>query len=253
MNGTFQNRWIRVALSGLNGCVLGCNVAGLLTATSTFQSTFQYGNYKTLVSSCSNFFKHLFVSTKCDVIRLVNDLLLKERGAGKDEKHFPSRISLQLTPTNQTKIISVSVCRSSENPAREIGVERSIEGSFEPPAPHIGIFVSAGESYTTNLKPWKFEQSVYGNSGAFNWFLHYSINGREVFSSKPSKVAMLHPKSWFKNRYSSAYRPFTRQGGVIFAGDEYGVSVLWKLGKSAIGETMEWEAKGWIWLTYWPQ
>ncbi|KAL7611511.1 uncharacterized protein LOC111879876 [Lactuca sativa] len=191
-------------------------------------------------------------NVRCDVIRLVNDTLLKERGAGIEEKHFPSRISLHLTPTIQTNVLSVSVSRSSENPSREIGVERSIEGSFEPPNPHIGISVSAGETVTTNLKPWKFEQSVYGYSGTFNWFLHDSVNGREVFSSKPSKIAMLQPKAWFRNRYSSAYRPFTRQGGVIFAGDEYGESVLWKVGRGAIGETMEWEAKGSIWLTYWP-
>ncbi|KAJ0909484.1 hypothetical protein HanRHA438_Chr07g0322131 [Helianthus annuus] len=191
-------------------------------------------------------------NVRCDVMRLVNDTLLKERGAGIDEKHFPSRISLHLTPTIQTNVISVSVSRSSENPTREIGVERSIEGSFEPPNPHIGISVTAGETVTTNLKPWKFEQSVYGNSGTFNWFLHDSINGREVFSSKPSKCALLKPKAWFRNRYSSAYRPFTRQGGVVFARDEYGESVLWKVGNDAIGQTMEWEVKGWIWLTYWP-
>nr|GEW19095.1 hypothetical protein [Tanacetum cinerariifolium] len=147
-------------------------------------------------------------NVRCDVVRLVNETLMKERGAGIDEKHFPSRISLQLTPTYQTNILSVSVSRSSENPSREIGT--------------------------------------------FNWFLHDSVNGREVFSSKPSKFALLQPKAWFKNRYSSAYRPFTRQGGVIFAGDEYGESVLWKFGKGAMGQTMEWEAKGWIWLTYWP-
>ncbi|KAK1409386.1 hypothetical protein QVD17_35912 [Tagetes erecta] len=191
-------------------------------------------------------------NVRCDVIRLVNDTLMNERGAGSDEKHFPSRISLQLTPTIQTNVLSVSVSKSSENPTREIGVERSIEGSFEPPNPHIGISVSAGETVTTNLKPWKFEQSVYGNSGTFNWFLHDSVNGREVFTSKPSKFALLQPKSWFRNRYSSAYRPFTRQGGVIFAGDEYGESVLWKLCGGGMGQTMELEAKGWIWLTYWP-
>ncbi|KAI3793252.1 hypothetical protein L1987_35868 [Smallanthus sonchifolius] len=191
-------------------------------------------------------------NVRCDVIQLVNNTLMKERGAGIDEKHFPSRISLQLTPTIQNNVLSVSVSRSSENPTREIGVERSIEGSFEPPNPHIGISVSAGETVTTNLKPWKFEQSVYGNSGSFNWFLHDSVNGREVVSSKPSKFALLQPKAWFRNRYSSAYRPFTRQGGVIFAGDEYGESVLWRLCGGAMGQTMEWEAKGWIWVTYWP-
>ncbi|GJY00953.1 hypothetical protein Tco_0359105 [Tanacetum coccineum] len=52
-------------------------------------------------------------------------------------------------------------------------------------------------------------------------------------------VALLQPKAWFKNRYSSAYRLFTRQGGVVFVGHEYGESVLWKFEKGAMGQTME--------------
>ncbi|KAJ9683947.1 hypothetical protein PVL29_016443 [Vitis rotundifolia] len=103
-----------------------------------------------------------------------------------------------------------------------------------------------------SLKPWKFEESVHGYSANLNWFLHDSVDGREVVSSKPSKIALINPKAWFKDRYSSAYRPFTRQGGVVFAGDEYGESVRWKVDRSAVGKTMEWEIKGSISLTYWP-
>lgn len=177
---------------------------------------------------------------------------MKARGAGVSEKHFPSRISLQLTPFMQTNVISISVSKSSENPAREIGIEKTIEASIEPPNPYIGLRAASGESMTMSLRPWKFEQSAYGDSANLNWFLHDSINGREVFSTRPSRFQLLHPKAWFKNRYSSAYRPFTRQGGVIFAGDEYGESVVWKVEKGAMGKCMEWEIKGWIWLTYWP-
>lgn len=189
---------------------------------------------------------------RCDVVRLVNETLMNERGAGVAEKHFPSRISLQITPTRQTNVMSVSVSKSSENPIREIGKEMGIEGSFEPPNPYLALKVSAGETITMSLKPWKFEESVYGYSANLNWFLHDSVDGREVFSSKPSKFQLINPKAWFKDRYSSAYRPFTRQGGIIFAGDEYGEGVLWKVDKAAMGKTMEWEIRGWIWLTYWP-
>ncbi|KAL2227373.1 uncharacterized protein LOC105160840 [Sesamum indicum] len=189
---------------------------------------------------------------RCDVVKLLTDTLLQERGAGTSEKHFPSRISLQITPaTLQANVISISVSKSSENPPREIGLEKGVEASFQPPNA-VGLHFSAGETVTTSLKPWKFEQSVYGNTAILNWFLHDSVDGREVFSSKPSKFAMLHPKAWFKNRYSSAQRPFTRQGGVIFAGDEYGERVSWKVDKGCMGRSMEWEIKGWIWLTYWP-
>ncbi|KAF8402557.1 hypothetical protein HHK36_010643 [Tetracentron sinense] len=188
---------------------------------------------------------------RCDVIRLVSETLMAERGVGAAEKHFPSRISLQLTPTLQTNIISVSVSKSSDNPAREIGSEKTFEGTFDLPN-SLGLKVSASETVTMRLKPWKFEQSVYGDSANLNWFLHDSMDGREVFSSKPSKMALVQPKAWFKDRYSSAYRPFTKQGGIIFAGDEYGESVWWKVDKGAIGKTIEWEIKGCIWLTYWP-
>ncbi|KAJ7959585.1 Neuronal PAS domain protein [Quillaja saponaria] len=189
---------------------------------------------------------------RCDVIKLVNDTLMNERGVGAAEKHFPSRISLQLIPTMQTHILSVSVSKSSDNPLTEIGIEKSIEASFEPANPYLGLTVSAGETTTTRLKPWKFEESVYGYSANLNWFLHDSMDGKEVFSSKPSKVALFNPKSWFRDRYSSAHRPFTRQGGIIFAGDEYGDRVWWKVDRNAVGKTMEWEIRGWIWLTYWP-
>ncbi|GMH30540.1 hypothetical protein Nepgr_032383 [Nepenthes gracilis] len=189
---------------------------------------------------------------RLDVVGLLNETYMNQRGAGESEKHFPSRISLQLTPTPQTDILSVSVSKSSENPKREIEVERSMEGSFQPSNPYLGFKVSAGEAVTSVLKPWKFEESARGDSGNLNWFLHDSGSGREVFSSRPSMAALFQPKAWFRNRYTSAYRPFTRQGGVVFAGDEYGESVCWKVDKCAIGKRMEWEIKGCIWLTYWP-
>ncbi|KAL5568856.1 hypothetical protein UlMin_025431 [Ulmus minor] len=189
---------------------------------------------------------------RCDVIKLVNETLMSEQGVGVSEKHFPSRISLQLTPIVQSNVLSVSVSKSSENPVREIGSEKTIEAGFDPPNPYLGLKVSAGETTTMSLKPWKFEESVHGYSANLNWYLHDSVDGREVFSSKPSMMALTNPKAWFKHRYSSAYRPFTRQGGVVFAGDEYGESALWKVDKASLGRTMEWEIRGWIWLTYWP-
>ncbi|CAH9112835.1 unnamed protein product [Cuscuta epithymum] len=190
---------------------------------------------------------------RCDVVRLVDESQMKGRGAGACEKHFPSRISLKLTPSPQINILSVSVSRSSENPAREIGTERTVEASFEPPNLGLGLKVGGSETAVASLKPWKFEQSVKGDTACFNWFLHDSGDGREVFSSKPSKLAMMHPKAWFKHRYSNVFRPFTRQGGVIFAGDEYGEKVVWKLEKTSSSPgIMDWELSACIWLTYWP-
>ncbi|CAM8972859.1 unnamed protein product [Rhodiola kirilowii] len=186
-----------------------------------------------------------------DVTRLIKESLMNEKGVGSSEKHFPSRISLQLTPTLQTEVLSVSVSKSSENPLREIGIEKSIETGVNIPT-SLGLKISAGESTTVSLKPWKFEESVFGNSANLNWYLHDAADGREVATSKPWKFSLMHPNAWYKDRYSSPYRPFTRQGGIVFVGDKYGESVWWKMDKSAAGKTMEWEIRGWIWLTDWP-
>ncbi|XP_027337561.1 uncharacterized protein LOC113851295 [Abrus precatorius] len=150
----------------------------------------------------------------------------------------------------ETSSMSLNVCSSTPSqPCLDITLSKS-HHSTKLSFVIISDFNTPIHLWTS--KPWKFEESVYGYSANLNWFLHDSMDGKEVFSSKPSKFALLNPKSWFKNRYSSAYRPFTRQGGVIFAGDEYGESVWWKVDKGAIGKTMEWEIRGWIWLTYWP-
>ncbi|KAJ3693806.1 hypothetical protein LUZ60_009286 [Juncus effusus] len=189
---------------------------------------------------------------RCDVTSLVSDTLMAERGYGSEEKHFPSRISLRITPIQQSNILSVSVTRSSDNPTHEIGFERTFEGSFEPPNAHFGLTVGANESIVLSVKPWKFEQLAHGSSVELDWSLHDGLNGREVVSTKPSKFSIFQPRAWFRDRYANAYRPFTRQGGVVFAKDEYGDSVSWKVCRDSASKTMQWEVKGLIWLTYWP-
>ncbi|CAL0320345.1 unnamed protein product [Lupinus luteus] len=235
------------------------NAKGQYSASERLQFSLKYHQLESVLQfNYEVLFKEKWVeimvnidNIRCDVIKLLNDSLMRERGVKEGEKHFPSRVSLQLTPTLQNQVLSLSVGKSSENPIREIGIDKTIEASLDP-TNTLGLKVSAGESTTMSLKPWKFEESVYGYSANFNWFLHDSMDGKEIYTSKPSKCALINPKSWFKNRYSSASRPFTRQGGVIFAGDEYGEGVSWKVDKDAIGNTMEWEIRGWIWLTYLP-
>lgn len=189
---------------------------------------------------------------RLDVVQLVSESLLKDRGAGATEKHFPSRMSLQLTPTTlQTSILSVSVSKSSDNPTTKKQVEKSIEGSLEPPY-KVGLNMGATQTTSTVIQPWKFEEFAVGDSGSLSWFLHDKGDGREVFSSRPSPMTRFQPNAWFKHRYSNVNRPFTRQGGVVFARDSYGETVCWKVDKSTLGKKIEWEILGCIGLTYWP-
>uniref|UniRef100_A0A0D9WX08 Uncharacterized protein n=1 Tax=Leersia perrieri TaxID=77586 RepID=A0A0D9WX08_9ORYZ len=156
---------------------------------------------------------------RCDLIQLVSETLMAKQGYGPNEKHFPSKISLQLTPLVQTDIISLTVSRSTENPIQEVDNERC-------------------------LRPRKFKHSVQGNTA----LLSYSLEG-----CSDGEMPKLETQSWFRNRYNKQSRPFARGGGgVIVAGDEYGEGVCWRMGTAAAGKTVEWEIKGRIWVTYWP-
>ena len=50
---------------------------------------------------------------RCDLVQLVSETLMARQGYGSDEKHCPSRVSLQLTPMAQPDILSVSVTPAS--------------------------------------------------------------------------------------------------------------------------------------------
>ncbi|KAF3792347.1 hypothetical protein EJ110_NYTH00511 [Nymphaea thermarum] len=191
-------------------------------------------------------------NVRCDIVPLVSDYLMAERGFGVQEKHFPSRISLQLNPILQNHVLSVSVSKSSDNPTIELGTEKNIEGGFDAPGTYFGLKVSTVDTISMSVKPWKFEQTVDGDTGNLSWVL-YEINDlKEISSSRPSKISFLNPRAWFKDRYSTACRAFTRQGGVVFARDEYGDCIAWKVKREAMGTTMNWEIKGSIWFTYLP-
>ncbi|OEL18073.1 hypothetical protein BAE44_0020908 [Dichanthelium oligosanthes] len=189
-----------------------------------------------------------------DLVQLVSETLMAKQGYGSDEKHFPSRVSLQLTPMAQADILSLSVSRSTDNPVHEVGLDAGLDASLGMPA-SIGIGVSSHETVTRALRPWKFEHSVLGNKASLSWFLHDvdGGGGREVFSSEPrGGLRLFRPRSWFRDRYTNPGRPFTRSGGVIFAGDEYGEGVCWRMCPSAAGKAVEWEVMARVWVTYWP-
>ncbi|TVU48728.1 hypothetical protein EJB05_03282 [Eragrostis curvula] len=192
---------------------------------------------------------------RCDVVQLVSESLMARQGYGSDEKHFPSRVSLQLTPMSQPDVLSLSVSRSTDNPVHEVGLETGLDASLGSGLESMGLAVSAHETVTRAVRPWKFEHAVHGNTASLSWFLHGGAGGgREVFSAEPRRLDQLfrRPGSWFRNRYTSASRPFTRGGGVIFAGDEYGEGVRWRLCPAAAGKAVEWEIRGRVWVTYWP-
>ncbi|CAN6203460.1 unnamed protein product [Urochloa humidicola] len=195
---------------------------------------------------------------RCDLVQLVSEALMAKQGYGSDEKHVPSRVSVQLTPMAQPDILSLSVGRSTDIPVHEVGLDASL-GLAMPAS--MGMVVSAHETVTGALRPWKLEHSAHGNTASLGWFLHGGAGGgaggREVFSGEPPRRGLgllRRPKSWLRDRYTytDPGRPFTRSGGVVFAGDEYGEGVCWRMRPAAAGKTVEWEVRGRVWVTYWP-
>lgn len=189
-------------------------------------------------------------NVRCDVVPLAAESVLEGHGVA-EEKHFPSRISVRVAPRQESNVMSISLSLSSNNPSYEISNETGVESGFEVPGKY-GLTVSNTEGFTTSLKPWKMEQSVRGNQGDYDWVLYDSQSRKEVAASRPSMMEMLQPKAWFKDRYSSALRPFTKHGGVVFARDEYSKCISWKMKPEMEGKTLMWEIAGSIWLTYWP-
>ncbi|RLN33782.1 hypothetical protein C2845_PM03G24070 [Panicum miliaceum] len=160
----------------------------------------------------------------------------------------PWRVSLRLTPMAQPDILSLSVSRSTDNPVHEVGQNLGALPGAVPAS--IGVGVSAHEAVT--LRPWKFEHAGPGNTASLGWFLQDSASGREVFCGEPRGPRLPRPRSWLRGRYTGPGRPFTRSGGVIFAGDEYGEGVCWRMRPAAAGRTVEWEVRARVWATYWP-
>jgi hypothetical protein len=62
------------------------------------------------------------IHLRCDVDLLVSETLMAEHGYGS-EKHFPSCVMLQITPMQQSDVLSVSVGKSNDNPTHEFGLE----------------------------------------------------------------------------------------------------------------------------------
>ena len=135
-------------------------------------------------------------------------------------------------------------------PSYEHSNGASIQSGFELPA-KFAVTAAATQASTTILKSWKMEQSVRGTDGNYGWVLYDGQSGKEMTKIRPS-MKMWHPKAWFNHRDSSAFRPFTKQGGVVFAGNEYPEPISWRVKREMEEQTLGWETGGSILLTYWP-
>ncbi|XP_057824489.2 uncharacterized protein LOC131036597 [Cryptomeria japonica] len=169
-----------------------------------------------------------------------------------NEQHFPAKICLTAGPENGFGVQSVSLSVSSPNPITHIGRENSYEATFETPNV-MGVKASASTTLTEKIKNWGFEQStINGTDAKMDWTLYDSTTGKPVYNNELPKSSFFGHKMSSIGRYVKACRAFTEQGGVVFAKDDYGKPITWRLNRDLEGQTLKWIVKASIWLTCLP-
>ncbi|XP_027366490.1 uncharacterized protein LOC113872841 [Abrus precatorius] len=169
-----------------------------------------------------------------------------------EEKHFPSRVRVWVGPEiGATYVAGLSLGRSTENRESEVGIQKIVKGNFEK-SQVSKVKASARSSRKTQNRSWRMDQDAEGNAVIFDVVLYDNMTGHEVGSWKPMSQTGDEPAHGLRGRYARANRPFTKNGSVVFAGDEYGEEVGWRLSKEMEGSVLKWRIGGEFWVTYLP-
>jgi hypothetical protein len=174
-----------------------------------------------------------------------------------DERHFVSRARVWVGPEiGATYVGGLCLGRSTYNGEKEVEVQRILKGSYgEAKVPQVKT--RSGMATKTRMKSWRCDQDVEGNAVVFDAVLYDNMTGQEVATRKPIGdgnsvgVGGRNGKS-FGTRCNGPNRPFTKTGGVVFAGDEYGEGVEWRLSKETEGSVLKWRLGGQVWVSYCP-
>ncbi|XP_015892816.2 uncharacterized protein LOC107426997 [Ziziphus jujuba] len=165
-----------------------------------------------------------------------------------DEKHFPSRIRVWVGPeVGANYVAGLSLGLSTDTGKTEVETQKVVKGSFgKSKIPKVKTV--ARSSTKTRSRNWKWDQDAEGNAAVFEAVLCDSRTGQEVATWKPSIGG--GEENGLRNRYSGANRAFTKSGGLVMAGDEYGEGVGWRLSKEMEGNVLKWRIGGQVWLSY---
>ncbi|KAJ6310453.1 hypothetical protein OIU76_015222 [Salix suchowensis] len=173
-----------------------------------------------------------------------------------DERHFVSRARVWVGPeVGATYVGGLSLGRSTNNGEKEVEIQRILKGGYgDTKAPKVKT--RSGMATKTRMKSWRWDQDVEGNAAVFDAVLYDNMTGQEVATvRKPvgdgNGVGGRNGRS-SGIRCNGPNRPFTKTGGVVFAGDEYGEEVEWRLGKEMEGSVLKWRLGGQVWVSYWP-
>ena len=169
-----------------------------------------------------------------------------------DERHFPSRIRVWVGPEiGSTYVASLTLGRSTENTEKEVKTQRTVKGNFgKMKIPSVKATMR--QSTRTRTRNWRWDQDAQGNAAIFEAVLCEDNGGIEAATNKPPISEDKKSGNGLRKRYAGANRVFSKSGGLVFAKDEYGERVEWRLSKEMEGSVLKWRIGGRIWLSYWP-
>lgn len=174
------------------------------------------------------------------------DVLTKER-------HFPSRVRVWVGPEVGANYVgSLSLGRSTDNTESEVEMQKVLKGSFgKLKIPKVKGM--ARVATRTKLKNWRWDQDVEGNAAIFDGILCDNTTGVEIASGGGGENYLMVNN--FSRRYNGGNRPFTKSGGLVFAGEDCGSEngVGWRLSKEMEGSVLKWRFGVQVWLSYWPK
>ncbi|KAJ7946120.1 Neuronal PAS domain protein [Quillaja saponaria] len=168
------------------------------------------------------------------------------------ERHFPSRARIWVGPeVGATYVDGLSLGRSTNNGEREVETQKVVKGSLGK-SKISRVKATATTSMKSKTKNWRMDQDVEGNAAIFDVILYDNVTGQEVVNWKSFDEYNYDLSRSFRRRYKGANRSFTKMGGVVFGGNEYGEEVGWRLSKEMEGSVLKWRIGGEIWVSYWP-
>ncbi|KAJ4837468.1 hypothetical protein Tsubulata_013179 [Turnera subulata] len=167
-----------------------------------------------------------------------------------DERHFVSRARVWVGPeVGATYVGGVSLGRSTDNGEKEVELQRTLKSTHgESKIPSVKT--RAKMATKSRIKNWRWDQDVEGNAAVFDAVLYDNKTGHEAATWRPISGDL--GGNGLRNRQNGPNRPFTKMGGLVFAADEYGEGVEWRLSKEMEGSVLKWRIGGYVWVTYWP-
>ncbi|KAL8554631.1 hypothetical protein ACS0TY_002717 [Phlomoides rotata] len=167
-----------------------------------------------------------------------------------EEKHFPSRIRVWVGPeVGASYVGGLSLGRSTDNVEKEMEMQKTMKansGKLKVPK----VKAEARMGTRTKIKNWRFDQDVEGNAAVFDAILCDNTTGVEIATWRPPTGGQMGIN--LRGRYTGGGRAFTKSGGLVFAGEEYGEGVRWRVNKEMEGSVLKWRIGGEVWLSYCP-